>query len=170
MSGRRLAAQRKILGMTQEEAAKKIGISRSTLSKYELGKLNPSETIWVKIAQVYKMPVEFLRGDDLMIDTCESGEIIFTKQEKKLADDKKLISLTIKKELVKLLREINDRYSAKEANQLLGAFEFVTGKKLYGHSGGKLWVNLNVSPHELSYIKQTMNELSKLAALSRENK
>ena len=50
MSGRRLAAQRKILGMTQEEAAKKIGISRSTLSKYELGKLNPSETIWVKIA------------------------------------------------------------------------------------------------------------------------
>ena len=105
-----------------------------------------------------------------MIDTCESGEIIFTKQEKKLADDKKLISLTIKKELVKLLREINDRYSAKQANQLLGDFEFVTGKKLYGHSGGKLWVNLNVSPHELSYIKQTMNELSKLAALSRENK
>ncbi|MDA3767534.1 hypothetical protein PF586_03400 [Lactobacillus delbrueckii] len=46
----------------------------------------------------------------------------------------------------------------------------MTGKKLYGHSSGKLWVNLNVSPHELSYIKQTMNELSKLAALSRGNK
>ena len=170
MSGRRLAVQRKILGLTQEEAAKKIGISRSTLSKYELDKLEPSETIWIKIAQVYKMPVKFLMGDDLMIDTCESGEMIFTRQEKKLADDKKMISLAVKKELVKLLREINDRYSAKEASQLLAAFEFVTGKKLYGRSAGKLWVNLDVSPQQLSYIKQTMNELAKLAALYRENK
>lgn len=170
MSGRRLAVQRKILGLTQEEAAKRIGISRSTLSKYELDKLEPSETIWAKIAQVYKMPIEFLRGDDWKIDTCESGEMIFTKREQKQPDDKKLISLAVKKELIKLLREINDRYSAKEASQLLGAFEFVTGKKLYGRSGGKLWVNLDVSPHELSYIKQTMNELAKLAALSQENK
>lgn len=166
----RLVVQRKILGLTQGEAAKRIGISRSSLSQYERGVTEPSDFTWAKIAQVYKMPVGFLRGDDLMIDTCESSEMIFTRQEKKLADDKKLISLAVKKELIKLLREINDRYSAKETSQLLGAFEFVTGKKLYGHSGGKLWVNLNVSPHELSYIKQTMNELAKLAALCRENK
>lgn len=170
MSGRRLVAQRKILGMTQEEAAKKIGISRSSLSQYERGITEPSDLTWGKIARGYNMPAGFLRGDDLMIDTRESGERIFTKKEKKLPDDKKLISLSVKKELVAVLSEINEKYSAKQASQLLAAFEFVTGKKLYGRSAGKLWVNLDVSPHELPYIKQTMNELAKLATLYRENK
>lgn len=117
MSGRRLVVQRKILGMTQEEAAKRIGISRSTLSQYELDKLEPGEATWAKIAQVYKMPVEFLRGDDLMIDTCESGEMIFTKQEKKLPDDEKTDITSSKKSWSSFLeRSMTDTPLKKQAS------------------------------------------------------
>ena len=50
MSGRRLAVQRKILGMTQEEAAKKIGISRSTLSNHELSYIKQTMNEVTKLA------------------------------------------------------------------------------------------------------------------------
>lgn len=163
-----LAIQRKILGLTQEEAAEKIGIARETLSKYETGKRIPRNSTWERIAQAYNMPVAFLKGDDL-IDR-ESSEIIFTEKEKQLPDDKKLLSLGVKKELVKLLQEMNKNYSSNQQIQLLEAVEFVIGKRLFGRTDGKLWVNLGVNAHELSYIKQTMIELARLKALCLKNK
>lgn len=164
----RLVIQRKILGLTQEEAAEKIGIRREILSKYENGKITPRSSTWEKIAQAYNMPAAFLRGDDLI--DCESSEIIFTQKEKRMPDDKKLLSLNVKKELIKLLQEMNKNYSSRQQNQLLSAMEFVIDKRLFGKTGGKLWVNLNVDTHELSCIKQTMIELAKLKALCLKNK
>ncbi len=166
----RLAVQRRLLNLTQEEAASLIGISRQSLSRYEHFKAEPSPKTWDKIVAAYQMPLQFLKGEDFSLDDVENDEQIFSDHEKKLTDDKKLLLLEAKKELVSLLSELNKKYSSREVNQLLGAMEFVTGKKLFGKSNGKLWVNLNVDVSELSYIKQTAIELQKLAALARKTK
>lgn len=170
MSQNRLAVQRRLLNLTQEEAASLIGISRQSLSRYEHFKAEPSPKTWDKIVAAYQMPLQFLKGEDFSLDGVESDEQIFSDHEKKLTDDKKLLLLEAKKELVSLLQELNKKYSSREVNQLLGAMEFVTGKKLLGKGDGKLWVNLNVDVSELSYIKQTAIELQRLAALARKTK
>lgn len=166
----RLAVQRRLLNLTQEEAASLIGISRQSLSRYEHFKAEPSPKTWDKIVAAYQMPLQFLKGEDFSLDDVENDEQIFSDHEKKLTDDKKLLLLEAKKELVSLLQELNKKYSSREVNQLLGAMEFVTGKKLLGKGDGKLWVNLNVDVSELSYIKQTAIELQRLAALARKTK
>lgn len=170
MSQNRLAVQRRLLNLTQEEAASLIGISRQSLSRYEHFKAEPSPKTWDKIVAAYQMPLQFLKGEDFSLDDVENDEQIFSDHEKKLTDDKKLLLLEAKKELVSLLQELNKKYSSREVNQLLGAMEFVTGKKLLGKGDGKLWVNLNVDVSELSYIKQTAIELQRLAALARKTK
>lgn len=48
-----LKAIRVNLGLTQEEAAKKIGINKETLSRYECGKSFPDVPIIKRIEQVY---------------------------------------------------------------------------------------------------------------------
>ena len=53
-----LSAARINAGLTQLEASKKIGISKSTLFKYESGKTFPTVPTLKRICQVYKVPIE----------------------------------------------------------------------------------------------------------------
>ncbi|WP_281672675.1 helix-turn-helix transcriptional regulator [Pseudoramibacter alactolyticus] len=52
----RLAAARINIGMTQKEAAKKLGISVDTLGNYERGKSFPDVPIIKKIEKLYGIP------------------------------------------------------------------------------------------------------------------
>lgn len=45
---------------SQEEVCKMANISRSTLSKLELGKLDPKESLMLKLAKVYGVSVQEL--------------------------------------------------------------------------------------------------------------
>lgn len=47
-------------GLNQEEIAQMLGISRSSYTKIELGKLDPPTTLALKIASILKTPVEEL--------------------------------------------------------------------------------------------------------------
>lgn len=53
-----LKAVRVNAGLTQEEACKKIGISKSTLISYEKGKTKPTIELAKKMSEVYEMPIE----------------------------------------------------------------------------------------------------------------
>jgi DNA-binding XRE family transcriptional regulator len=53
-----LARQRK--GLTQTGLAKAIGVTQTTVSKYEAGLASPSEATWKKIAALLKKRVETL--------------------------------------------------------------------------------------------------------------
>lgn len=46
--------------MSQKEAADLIGVSRSTLSMYEIGSRIPKDEIKIQIAKVYKVSVQEL--------------------------------------------------------------------------------------------------------------
>ncbi|HJW28283.1 MAG TPA: helix-turn-helix transcriptional regulator [Saprospiraceae bacterium] len=62
-----IRVERAILNLTQEELAKKIGVSRQTINAMEANKYVPSTVLALKIAQVFHKPVElifFLEGNE----------------------------------------------------------------------------------------------------------
>lgn len=55
-----IKAARVNVGLTQEQAAKALGITRSTLASYEAGKTIPDIEMGKKIAVLYKTSVDCL--------------------------------------------------------------------------------------------------------------
>jgi len=53
-----IRVERAILNITQEELAKKIGVSRQTINAMELNKYVPSTVLALKIANVFGKKVE----------------------------------------------------------------------------------------------------------------
>ena len=49
-------------GLSQDEVAKNLGISRDTLSKYETGELEPNVDTLVKLANMYHVSIDYLVG------------------------------------------------------------------------------------------------------------
>jgi transcriptional regulator with XRE-family HTH domain len=62
MFTKRLKEVRKSLKLTQEEAARKLGIARTTYSGYETGNAEPDNEILQKIADLYNVSVDYLFG------------------------------------------------------------------------------------------------------------
>lgn len=54
-------------GLTQEDLAQKVGVSRQTIISIETGRYNPSIMLAYKIAQAFQQPIEqvFLCKDEL---------------------------------------------------------------------------------------------------------
>ena len=55
-----LKAARVNAGLTQQEAAKKLGISYQTLSRYEGESGNVRQEMLKKMSELYKIPIEFI--------------------------------------------------------------------------------------------------------------
>lgn len=55
-----IKAARVNVGLTQEQAAKELGITRNTLQNYEAGKTVPNIEMGKKIADLYKTSVDCL--------------------------------------------------------------------------------------------------------------
>lgn len=55
-----LRVERAILRLTQDELARRIGVSRQTINAMEAGKYVPSTVLALKLAQVFGKPVEQL--------------------------------------------------------------------------------------------------------------
>lgn len=56
-----LRAARVNAGLTMEEAAKRIGIDRGTLMRYERGDTEPREGTINRMSEAYRFPQEYLR-------------------------------------------------------------------------------------------------------------
>ncbi|WMI64851.1 helix-turn-helix transcriptional regulator [Aestuariibaculum sp. YM273] len=62
-----IKVQRAIHNLTQADLANKIGVSRQTINAMEKNKYVPSTVLALKIAKLFKLPVEqifFLETDD----------------------------------------------------------------------------------------------------------
>ena len=58
---RNLVQERRTLaGLTQEELAEKVGVSRQTVIAIEKGKYTPSVLLALKLARFFKVPVDTL--------------------------------------------------------------------------------------------------------------
>lgn len=57
--------RRKQLGMTQEELAKELNVSRSAISNWEIGRNYPDITTLIELAQMYQVSLDELFYDDI---------------------------------------------------------------------------------------------------------
>ena len=55
-------------GVTQTEVSKCLGITKATISYYESGKRMPSNLMIRKIANYFKVPIDFLLGMDYIME------------------------------------------------------------------------------------------------------
>lgn len=62
MYGKRIRDERQLKGLTQAQLAEKIGITQSTLGKYEREKLQPNIDIIIKICKVLEISSDNLLG------------------------------------------------------------------------------------------------------------
>ena len=63
----KIKVQRAMHDMTQADLAEKIGVSRQTINAMEKSKYVPSTVLALKIAQLFRTPLEeifFLEGDE----------------------------------------------------------------------------------------------------------
>ena len=58
----RIKQERKKAKLTQEEAAKQLGITRAAYTLYETGKTQPSLETAKKLADLYKVSLDYLTG------------------------------------------------------------------------------------------------------------
>lgn len=58
--GNRLTELRKSMGLTQMEVAQKLGINRSSLTRYENGERIPKANELVELSQLYKVTVDYI--------------------------------------------------------------------------------------------------------------
>lgn len=52
-----IKVERAILGITQDELAKKIGVSRQTINSIEANRYVPSTVLALKLSQVFNKPI-----------------------------------------------------------------------------------------------------------------
>lgn len=62
MDADRLIKLRKSLGLTQNDIAKKLNITRSTYANYEAGRIKPSYDILIALANFFNVSVDYLVG------------------------------------------------------------------------------------------------------------
>lgn len=60
-----LKERRKMLGLSQDDIAKKIGVHNTTYGNWELGKTEPNLTDLIKLAEIFHITTDELLGRDL---------------------------------------------------------------------------------------------------------
>ena len=95
---------RERIGYTQEELAKKLGVSRSLVNNWENGYANISLKQLIKLAYIYQVPIDYLLGIIEEIDDYEYHYI----------DTMDLKSIGLKlKEIRKTIKMTQDKFAQK---------------------------------------------------------
>lgn len=80
----KLIKLRKDRGMTQEDLAFKIGVTRQSISKWEIGDCEPDISKLVELAKIFKVSTDFLLIDDIFDESNELNNNIPTIVNNKL--------------------------------------------------------------------------------------
>ena len=62
--GRKLKALRKQAGLTQQQLAAQLGVTKSVVSFYEVQARSPSPDVLVRLAQIFHVSTDYLLGLD----------------------------------------------------------------------------------------------------------
>lgn len=82
MNSIRISAERKKLGLSQEELAEKIGVSQKSISKYERGTRRPTYETLVSMANLFGVTVDYLLGSN----ESDTTKITLSQDESKLLE------------------------------------------------------------------------------------
>ena len=132
--GKSLAGARKKSGLSQEEVAEKLGVSRQTVSKWEQGETVPDIYQTKKLASIYRMTLDELTDFDFELNNIQeiiektdeekSSKIDWTKAWSKkypvLAEYQKEVKTDFyAEELRSLLRKLKNEYGYNDLNAML---------------------------------------------------
>ncbi|HHV73076.1 MAG TPA: helix-turn-helix domain-containing protein [Thermoanaerobacterium sp.] len=114
MFGERLSQLRKEKGLTQEELAKALNMTRSSLSLYEIGKRDPDTDTLKKIADFFNVSTDYLLGqtdirnqaDEITDAVSDDPELAEFWSELKKREDLKLLFKQTKKLSPKAIRQV----------------------------------------------------------------
>lgn len=84
--GARFVLCRSIAGLSQNEAAKRIGVAQSTLSNYEAGLREPSMKALVGMADTYGVSIDFLLSRSDETDLPDGTHMSLTSRKKGSSD------------------------------------------------------------------------------------
>jgi Zn-dependent peptidase ImmA (M78 family)/transcriptional regulator with XRE-family HTH domain len=84
VSAERLAAARARSGYGQEDMANALGVSRAMVSYWESGRRKPNDRQLVALAQLLRVPVGFLLGQEELQPTADLGAMIFRGADRAL--------------------------------------------------------------------------------------
>ena len=76
--GERVKQLRLSAGMTQEQLAERIWVTKAAISNYELSERNPSPETIIKIAGVFGVTTDYLLKDEIEDTKTEDKEVINT--------------------------------------------------------------------------------------------
>lgn len=96
MLGDRLRSLREKQNLTQEQIAKKIGISRGTYAHYEINKRRPDYETLIKITDIFNVSLDYLltgkefdsSNEDMWKERLDPKTELFFKDLKDASDDK----------------------------------------------------------------------------------
>lgn len=75
--GERLKLRRNELGLTQDQVAEKLGITRQTMSNWENGRSYPDIERIVRLSDIYQLSLdELLKGDDQMVKHLQENTVV----------------------------------------------------------------------------------------------
>lgn len=74
MIGKRLKEVRKIKGLTQKELSEMVGVSVSTVKKWEQDQVDPNTAALISIAVALNVSIDYLFGRDVNVDLVEIAD------------------------------------------------------------------------------------------------
>ena len=90
---------RKKSGLTQEELAEKLSVSRQAISRWEMGLAVPDASNLLQISQLFKVTVDYLINDEY---SCDEDIPIVKSKEESLSREMKKVPAMIKSTLIGL--------------------------------------------------------------------
>ncbi|MBP3707478.1 MAG: helix-turn-helix transcriptional regulator [Clostridia bacterium] len=113
----KLMKLRKMNGLSQEDLANKINVSRQVVSKWELGQSKPNMNNLIQISKLFNINIEMLTNDDFDVDSKYSSEAISelddsNKENKITFDDEK----SENDSTYKNLKEASSEFDKSESN------------------------------------------------------
>ena len=119
--GNNLFNARKKSGLSQEEVAEKLGVSRQTISKWELDDTLPDICQSKKLSNLYKLTLDEIidRTNDSVTDKIDWTKA-WSKKYPILATYQNEVDIQIyAKELSRLLKDLEKKYGYKELDAFL---------------------------------------------------
>jgi transcriptional regulator with XRE-family HTH domain len=102
--GRRVRELRKAEGLTQEERAAAIGVTRSTIAGIETGGDRGGIETMIAIADHYKVPMDWLLGRPAPSGSPPTGKLVYRPDQIAILDYWDSLAIDEKKAVVKALR------------------------------------------------------------------
>ncbi len=107
--GQRLKELREQNNMTRDELGKRLGMSYSTIAKYETNNRFPDQDTLVKLAGVFGVSIDHLLGNDIPADLPETVAPY-------LADGLKELTPEARKEVMDFIEYVKVKYAKKDGD------------------------------------------------------